>query len=816
MRNFTTLHSDDTAKSPADRFQMDSGKGSESVFSARLQAAGRHAARVGNAVHSTIAAAFLFCALQWTTTGAEIRVSLEPPESFVGERMQLVVEAVGANTPPRIVTYPKIDLVSVERNSISTRMSIINGEATSSTAVALRCNRPGTFVVPPFKVRVGTQEFTTQELQGKIAPAAIRQNSSPQTNANSDEAADSSERAETIPLQEALFGTVKLADERKNYYLGENIPLVFELNLLRSLQIGKIQFPALANDKVILREIPGGRGKQKRYFSEPTESVREINGKKYSVLNFRCTVTPLSVGPLDLNAVSQVGVIQPRKTARSRNDPFDDPFFGGFFGNRNPMQTYQVAFLGEGLPNVIPLPPPPADAFFLGAVGSWQVGFALTNPNGKIGEISTFEIILTGTEVPEQLKAPTLENPDLRIYKPEIRPFPSSDGARIVYSIIPLVKGEIPVTTAVSIFDPTTGEYRVFRTKKILRAAANPLAGNRNVVLDAAPLPGKQSELDTQVQNTPMADSIEYLYPEAPASATVFPSWSNQLAWLLLVLLGAPLCFFGIEFGIKYSAARRKDESGNRRRRAAAKRKELLEQLSKATPEELPEFINSRLLPFLADFYNLPPGITPTELTAALPDPELGKAIAELGNAGFLPESERKALPERKELLTRTLRKLLLWSILALTPLMTLGSDAPDLASPGRKAYDKGDFSGAVSYYRQQLEKRGLDPYLLYNLGTSFLASGDNPWAYYYLEKAARLAPRDARIVSNRNLAKRRLGFSEEVTPSTMLRDLRDYFRPDEYLMLAAAAYLAFFIILLLRGRFEKHMIAIEVSILIL
>ena len=285
---------------------------------------------------------------------------------------------------------------------------------------------------------------------------------------------------------------------------------------------------------------------------------------------------------------------------------------------------------------------------------------------------------------------------------------------------------------------------------------------------------------------------------KTPGQVEHFPLGTGMLGWYLALFVGGPLVW-----GVAELAARRRErfsgsESLRRRKRAGQAARTVLARLKAAGDEEAwNRVMSTEVPPLLADRFDLPPGCTALEVAEKISDPELARALTAAGQDAYLPGHAAHGETDRQAVL-RALKKLFL---LLLIPFAALTLPADDFADAGT-AYDRGDFARAETAYRQILQKRGPSAGLLYNLGCAAYMDHHPAAALAYFDSAVRLAPRDSAALENLNVARARLGLPAEgrvESPRDLLIFCRDVFRPDGWLLLAAAAWCAAFLLLACR-----------------
>ena len=101
----------------------------------------------------------------------------------------------------------------------------------------------------------------------------------------------------------------------------------------------------------------------------------------------------------------------------------------------------------------------------------------------------------------------------------------------------------------------------------------------------------------------------------------------------------------------------------------------------------------------------------------------------------------------------------------------------------GNDAYQQNDYESALEYYQNEIEAKGPNAALLYNLGNTFYRLGNYGSAIYNYERALLLEPRSSDIKANLNLARKAAtAFDESNQPRSWLRPLY-WFSYNEWLI---------------------------------
>jgi hypothetical protein len=92
--------------------------------------------------------------------------------------------------------------------------------------------------------------------------------------------------------------------------------------------------------------------------------------------------------------------------------------------------------------------------------------------------------------------------------------------------------------------------------------------------------------------------------------------------------------------------------------------------------------------------------------------------------------------------------------LLLIRPLQAQETTAVTVMQTANQLYETEQYAGAVAAYEQLVKQGVQDSALFYNLGNAYFKQGDVGRAILNYNRAARLAPRDADIQANRELAR--------------------------------------------------------------
>jgi len=118
-----------------------------------------------------------------------------------------------------------------------------------------------------------------------------------------------------------------------------------------------------------------------------------------------------------------------------------------------------------------------------------------------------------------------------------------------------------------------------------------------------------------------------------------------------------------------------------------------------------------------------------------------------------------------------------------------------ELYNDGCDHYEQDDFAGARDRFLAAALARWQNPHLFYNLGNCYFRMGDLGRAILYYERAKQMAPRDASITYNLDLA--RSGIVDKVEPTErnvlaqLFTDIYSLFNVNEWTVTSLSLYLA-------------------------
>ncbi len=690
---------------------------------------------------------FLLLILTCHVAAAEtIRASVMPDDLTIGDHAVLQLSIPIGGGELKMPELPAVDGIRWT-NQIGQRrnISIINGKQTGEVSLTIGFIplREGTFTIPP--VKAGTRSANKVTF-------SVRK---PQVIENEEDAA-----------KQLAFAKMELSGKKREvYYAGEEIPLVLSI-FVQSPYGGDLR------DAVLLFTPEDAAENTGELFRYPS-ARRTIGGKIFSVNRFGQTIRLLKPGNLSIRAALPFAVME--------ND--------GFFPRPMAQKTLHAAL--ENI-TVKERPPLPAGTFFSGLAGhGWDAVYDLSPPPYRSGEPVTLKLDLTGYCNPALFTWQELKTNDrFRAYPPEIRR--EQERVTVRQTLIPLQHGELPLQSAVTVFDTEKGEYRTFRLNRTLAVEK----GNvEQSVQPAAATEGNSVQPETETQSA--ADHFTVLMKAGDTGI-------NQPYLISAILTGLGLASLGICIAVRIR--RNRDPEEQKRKSVRAGREKLLRKIGDEFEDNkgLSTGSAAELAEYLSVLLNLPPGTSLAETVPHIKDPELANMIRHLAENLWLPSGSGKMFDSGyKKHFLKVLRR---FSVIAVLLFAGIGLHAADPApeaeikmeNDAETAFCNGDFDRALQIYQEQAEHRKKDPAaaLYFNMGNCWYMKGDLPRALAEYEQAKSLEPRNPLIRRNLMLTRQKLGLPAEKDPDSMqtfCRWIRDIIRADEWLIAGAAGLMLCF-----------------------
>lgn len=728
---------------------------------------------------------------------SDLKVSLSPESPGVGETVELALSS--GTGYPEITQLPQVEGITWmrgERKSMQSRIINTKKEVTAHTVYSFKVSKEGKITIPPIKVQLADKKVVTEPLEMQVT-------------ANRFAVSDNKGNSKNVELKDMLFCKAALLTDRKDFYVGEEIPIEIRLYKVQGVN-AVFDYPVIEAENVIFKDY-GKENRENNKFAPPRRLAERLSGQAFEVYCFRADLKPISQGKININVKEDCVIRIPAKgnEQRRQSSIFDDDFFESFTGRANYKEiAHPVAAEIKDI-EVKSLPELTGNSVFLGLLGTWKMKFALSGDKVKTGEPLTLTIEVTGQGSPDNLKIPQLSIPDFRVYPPESEKIQlsTSNSHKVIlkYVLIPLKEGSSEINLDFSTFNVADNRYdSVSFNKKldIAKGEAVSASLDRQVFLDSAKT-DTAAQADKSEKNEKARSTILYL-KRSLSDGVCIPLWKNNLL-LLLFLFIVPVLFWGVWELVLYRRNKLNGDPEYRRRLSAeAFKATLLKRIKNASDEDLDNVLNTDLLKYLIDMHLMPLGSTPSDLASKVKDPELTECLKNMGCNSYMPGAVTMNKKDLRERVYNAVRKYTIILAFFMLPFTGYSADPASIVTPeaALTLYDEGKFDKAMEYYKSVYDPQCPAPALLYNIANCLCQKGDLPKALVYYEKAHRLSPRDSDIIENMNFVKRKLGLSESCTvshPRELVKYICFSLRPDQWLLIAAAGWALISLSLVLR-----------------
>ncbi|MHC4947806.1 MAG: BatD family protein [Planctomycetota bacterium] len=546
---------------------------------------------------------------------AEVDVSLSPRETHVGVPATLTVTVTNADRHerPAIGPVPDLRIEAMGGGSRREVTQIINGDVTRQVSITysfrVTPTRAGTVTIPSFTVTADGEAHETAPVDLVALPVG--------TSGRFD---DDSEDVVAV----------EITADRTRVYLGEPVRLALRIwlhphrearyrytmsdgDMWRRIELrmsGWGPFLGTLDELVGQGRRPRGR--------DVVRAGADGQERAFYLYEIPTTFWPAQVGPLELEDVTVV-VDYP---TRLRRDFFDLAV----------VRSRQVV-VAAAAPEVEVVAPPEAGRppIFEGAVGRFAIEASARPTEVAVGDPITLTIAIAdrtpgGTrldllppppltriaaltddfDIPTEPLAGTVDGTE-KVFRQTLRA--RHDGvARIP-----------PIPYA--FFDAETGTYQTILTDPIeLVVAPASVLPMSDVVGGAAAGREEATEL------TETAGGLVANYP--PSTALLETHGGGTTWWLWPVVLVPPLLWVGVVAG-RAVAVRRRDESFSRRRRARRAAIGLIRRADRDDPQQQAEWAAAAVRGYVADRWNLPGGLTRTDVREVLARHQAPEALIE-------------------------------------------------------------------------------------------------------------------------------------------------------------------------------------------
>ncbi|MDQ6911837.1 MAG: BatD family protein [Verrucomicrobiota bacterium] len=395
---------------------------------------------------------------------AEVTATIEPNELSVGETAELSVTVNGSQSASP--SLPAVDGLDFQSVGQSTQIQVINGamSAQSTHTYVVTPERAGRFTIPaiqadgakstPLILRVLAGSGMTQPSRRSAQPPAT---ALPPPNVN---AAPSSVNAPA----DARFGFMQIVVPKKEFYVGELVPVEVNAFFPEGMQASITGLPTLSSEAFTLNQLD----------QKPAQAERMVNGQPYSVLTWHSAISAVKAGDYSLGAQMPATVVVRAQTRGSSGDPFDDFFNGPAFGLGGGEQKEVTLQSGPDAVKVLPLPTAGRPKDFSGGVGKFEVQATASTSKAAVGDPVALTLKISGAGNFDRLSSEMLPSDESwKTYKPKSSFAPAdSAGFTGTKSFEQIVMPNDSSLTAIpalsfSFFNPETQQYVTRTTEPI-------------------------------------------------------------------------------------------------------------------------------------------------------------------------------------------------------------------------------------------------------------------------------------------------------------------------------------------------------------
>ena len=722
----------------------------------------------------------------------ELVASVDHERAFVGETVTLTLDVEGTQNA-EAPDIGRTDGLTARYLGPSTRFSSINGRVTTSVShrYALRAERSGQFTIGPFQVRAGNDVVRADAITLRIVDRA---------------AADGS--PDNRPAGDVQL--VLLPDKRQAY-VGERIPFAVELKV-GDVAVDNLHFPTVE-----------GEGFALDAFTQPSRREELARGRRYRVMRFRSTLTPLRPGDLTVGPVT-LGLDLLVSRRRGGAGSVFDQLMGSV--ERRPVEV-RVEPIELA---VRPLPDAGRPREFSGAVGQFDFQLEAAPLDVALGDPITVRMHVRGVGNLAGVKPPTVPyDPRLRIYDPQTLDDARGPGQLAVEQVVIPTDPSVSSLPAVSFsfFEPESGTYRTITRGPFPLVVAAAPAAEPPAIVTSTP-----AGVDPAAESEPLGRDIVYI-KDRPGRLR----WrSNRLVeqpWLVGVQAAPAVLFLLLAVIARRREADAADPRATRFRRAGRQASRALAAIDHRQPvQSFYDAVTAAMSAYLRDKLGLPPGAVERATVVerldrlGVSEPvrrDIDRYLALVETARYAPatsgDGDRASVLELARTIVRALereRRLdrRLGLSMALVVVAGLSCSAGTIEAGERErrdphtifyeanaAYRKGDYEAAVGEY-ERLVSAGLESGPLYfNLGNAYFKRDEIGRAILSYERAQILMPRDADLRANLAYARERAS----VEPASVPLWARALFAPafrmrsEELVLVWTAAWWGLWIALALR-----------------
>lgn len=397
----------------------------------------------------------------------KIEVILGPDE--IGENQAWTITiTVNNDRLKNYDNFPDIEGFRKRGTSTQSQTSIVNGQISSSQSVVMTYvpTKQGTFVVPPFKMKVNDQLISSNGKRVKVGPPIQTQQRDPfRSFFDRDPASDffgRSGETEFVDVKEDAF--LALTTSKDEVYVGEGFTTTLSF-LVADENRAPMQFHELGKQlSDILKKLRPSTCWEENFNIENIEGESvEIGGKSYTQYKiYQATFYPLNTQSITFPSVG----LEMIKFKVARNP--------SFFG-QNRKEDFKTFYSKPKTVKVKELPPHPLKESV--AVGDYRLDERLASADLKTGQSVAYEFNIYGEGNISAIERPSIrKDNNFDFYEPNIRQNVNREYGHVSgsksfsYFMIPKEPGTFQLGNYFNwvFFNPKTKSYDTLKSQKIV------------------------------------------------------------------------------------------------------------------------------------------------------------------------------------------------------------------------------------------------------------------------------------------------------------------------------------------------------------
>ena len=693
-----------------------------------------------------------------TATIAQRLTANAPQQVAVGQQFRLTYTVNSQDVSGfRMGQVPSeaFEILMGPSTSTQSSFSMINGQTSQTSSVTytyiLSALKNGTFTIPAATINVGGNHVKSNALKIEVVGTA--------QGGGSRQGGRAQQQNEMRAAGSAISGSdlfIKVSASKQRVYEQEPILLTYKVYTLVSLTQLEGKMPDLKGFHT--QEIPLPQ--------EKSFKIEQFNGRNYKTVTWsQYVMFPQMSGKLQVPPITFNGIV----VQQNRNvDPFE-AFFNG--GSGYVEVKKQIKAPGVTI-DVMPLPKRPAG--FSGGVGSFKMKTEIDKTDLKTNDPLTVRVTISGTGNMKLMKAPEVKFPkdfdtyDVKTTDKTRLTAGGLEGSMIYeYLAVPRHQGKFTVPAIeFTYFDTAEKQYKTLTSESYDLDIAKGEGGESAV----------QSYGGDQEEIQMLANDIRFIKLDEVSNEDDDNRYFGSTQHIIS-LIGLLCLFIAIIIAFRKRAIENADlvkVRGKRANKIATKRLKKSARLMKDNkPGEFYDEALRALWGYVGDKLNIPVEQLSREnisdrLSARQVDEAVIRQFIEAideceferyapgdpkGNMSKVYQLAMSAIEKIEEGMNRKHKKNIATAVLLL--LFMLPSSAFALSkADADSSYVHENYQKAIEQYEELIKHYGSRVELHYNLGNAYYRMDDMPHAVLNYERALLLAPGDADIRFNLQLAR--------------------------------------------------------------